>query len=133
MSAVAPPKSTAIRSIEIAPKSAGLRPIKRIPATASANVGSWVVTWATATDRVTSTSERAETPDMIAARTYGSGKLIACRRPPTAGPAIIAACPTEVVSATARLSEAAGTADASSGFRVGPTNAFPIPHAKASA
>ncbi len=63
---------------------------------------------------------------------YGTGFPITCRRPANAGPPIIAACITEVCTATVRASEPRETPAARSGPIAGPAKAFPAPFTNAS-
>ena len=118
-SAVAPPNSTAIRSSEIAPSSAGVSKMKRTPARASDRLASCSATCARPIAFGTSITITIASTAQTAAKAYGTGGPTTCSRPATAGPAIIAACITDISTATARASIACETPAASSGPTAG--------------
>ena len=115
-SAVAPPSSTANRSSEMAPSSTGLSRRKCTPANTSPQRAlprgggdAW---------RMPAAST-APTPNSTALTPYTADAPATYKKPPSAGPLMMASCMPLEPSATARGSKAAGTSSAGSAWVAG--------------
>ena len=106
-SAVAPPTSTANRSSVIAPSTIGRERTKCRPSSSVCHVAGPAATlMGGSRTRSMSTTDSASAPATIEYTTFGPARY---RKPPSAGPAIVAAWPSVELSATALPNTCGGT------------------------